>query len=482
MEKGSIRNLDALFHPKSIAIIGASERGFYPARVLQNLLRYKYKGKIFPVNPRRETVQGLKSYPKIVDIEEEVDLAVVVIPRGFTLEILNQCEKKGVKAVIIITAGFGEADEYGKQLKEELAKFTRKSGIIICGPNTAGLASIYDNVVLTARMDPAPVPGNVAFVSQSGALMMALYGNFSDKHVNLSYIISTGNQTDLGVSECIRYLIDDKNTKVIATFIEGLKDVNKFLDAADLALKRRKPIIVLKVGKTKAGATAAITHTGSLTGSDKVYDAVFKQKGIIRVNDVDELVDTAKAFSLLIDNLPKGDELGIISQSGGLASLTADLCEDLGLRLPELCSEIQEELVHIPELLTFGSMRNPADVRGAGTRAEMLPKVIDPFIRDEGFAILLILLSRPAVGDEDIGTVSTIIDISKNAEKPIFVVWVGRKIPDPGSDIDAQPYRILEKGGVPIFYDPQRCLKVIKHLIDYTKFREKRRNPKDDIA
>lgn len=468
-----IRDLEPLFRPKSIAIIGASERGFYPSRVLQNLLRYKYKGKIFPVNPRRETVYGLKSYPKVLDIEEDVDLAVIVVPRGFVLDILNQCAKKDVKGVIIVTAGFGEADEYGKQLQEKIAEFARKAGIIICGPNTAGLANVHDSIVLTARLNPAPFPGNVAFVSQSGALMMAMYGNFRDKDTGLSYIVSTGNQVDLGVSECIKYLVSDKKTKVIATFIEGLKDVNMFLDATDLALERGKPIIVLKVGKTRAGAAAAITHTGSLTGSDAVYDAVFKQKGIIRVEDIDELVDTAKVFSVFIDNLPKGDGLGIVSQSGGLASLTADLCEEMGLNLPELSGKTLKKLVEMDELLTFGSLRNPLDVRGVGTRAAMLRRVTKTLIQDEKFDILVILLSRPAVGNEDAGTASTIIEISKTTKKPVFVVWVGRKIPDPGSNLDAQPYRILEKGSVPVFNNTTSCLKAIKHLIDYAKFRER---------
>jgi len=472
-EVKQVRDLEYLFRPKSIAIVGASESGLYPAGILRNLLRYGYKGKIFPVNPRREVVQGLKSYRKILDIEEDVDLAVIIVPRGFVLDILNQCAMKGVRAVIIITAGFGEADEYGKQLQERIMEFARRSRIIICGPNTAGLANIYDNIVLTHRLDPAPIPGNVAFVSQSGALMTAMYGIFREKDIGLSYLISTGNQADVELSECIMYLVNDKNTRVIAAFIEGLKNVNIFLNAADLALEKGKPIIVLKVGKTRAGAAAALTHTGSLTGSDAVYNAVFKQKGIIRVEDIDELVDTVKVFSLLVDRLPKGEGLGIISQSGGLASLMADLCEDLGLNLPELSDETMKKLVTMDELLTFGSLRNPADVRIGGTTAAMLPRVIEPFIQDERFSILCILLSRPAVGDEDAQTASTIVEISKTTKKPIFVVWVGRRIPDPGSDLDAQPYRILEKGGVPIFYNLKSCLKAVKHLIDYTKFRER---------
>lgn len=466
------RNLDPLLRPKSIAIIGASESGLYPAGILRNLLKYNYEGKIFPVNPNRETVQGIRSYAKILDIQEDIDLAVIIIPRGFVLDILDQCAKKGVRAAIIITAGFGEADEYGKELQKKMGEFAEKTEIMICGPNTAGLANIHDNIALTARLDPPPLRGNVAFASQSGALMMAMYGNFRDKDIGLSFIASTGNQVDVELSEFIRYLIDDDNTKVVATFIEGLKSVETFLETADVALRRGKPIIALKVGKTKAGAAAAITHTGSLTGSDEVYDAVFKQKGIIRVDDIDELMDTAKVFSLFIHEVPKGDGLAIISQSGGLGSLTADLCETLSLNLPELSGDTLNKLVSMDELMTFGSLRNPADVRGEGTRAAALPRVLEPFIQDEKFSYLVILLARPAVGKEDVETASAIIRLSQTVKKPIFVVWVGRKIPDPGSDIDSQPYRILEKGGIPVFYNPGSCLKAIKHLIDYVKFRQ----------
>jgi acyl-CoA synthetase (NDP forming) len=470
------RKLDALFRPKSIAIVGASETGLYPAGVLRNLLRYGYKGRIFPVNPRRETVQGLRSYAKLLDIEEEIDLVLIIVPRGFVLDILDQCAQKGAKSVVIITSGFGEADDYGKQLQQKMAEFAKKTGIIICGPNTAGLANLHDNVILTARLDPAPILGNVAFASQSGALMMAMYGDFRDKEIGLSVIVSTGNQVDLELSECIRGLVEDEKTRVIATYIEGLKDANRFLAAADLAIERGKPIVALKVGKTLAGAAAAMTHTGSLTGSDAVYDAVFKQKGIIRVDDIDELVNTAKVLSLFVDRLPKGDGLAIISQSGGLGSLTADLCGDLGLNLPELSGGTLEKLVSIDELLTFGVLRNPADVRGEGTRAAMLPRVLQPFIDDEKYAYLVILLARPAVGTEDLGTVSTIASISKTTPKPMFVVWVGRTVPDPGSDLDAQPFRVLEKSGVPVFYNPRSCLVAIRHLADYAKFRQRSMN------
>jgi len=470
-------SLEPLLNPQSIAIIGASETGLYPAGVLQNLLSFGYKGKIFPVNPRREIVQGLKSYPKITEIEESVDVAVLVVPRGFTMDVLEQCKEKGVKAVVIISAGFGEADEYGKELQRKLEKFAKETGIRILGPNCAGFANIHEKVTLTLLYDDPKLrpllPGNVAFISQSGAMMMAMYGCFRDKEVGLSFIASTGNQADVEVSDLILYLVDDPRTKVIATFIEGVKDAKRFLEACDRALEKGKPIIVLKVGRTQTGASAAITHTGHLVGSDLVYDAIFKQKGVIRVDDVDELIYTAKVFSTYIDRLPKTEGIGIISQSGGLCSLSADWCGIMGLNLPELSGKTLEEMLNMPDLLSFGILRNPADVRGAGTAPETIERTVDPMLRDEKFGSLIIILGRPMTRGRDADVALAILRISKKADKPILVTWVGKTLPDHGSDIDNTAYRVLEKGSVPLFYNVHDCLKAMKHLISYAKFRER---------
>lgn len=465
------KDLEHLLRPKSIAIIGASERGMYPSGVLENLQRYGYEGRIFPVNPRRETVLGLRSYPKIIDIEEDVDLAVVIVPRGFSIDILQQCAEKGVRGALIISAGFGEADEYGKELQKDLNDFPKETGVRIIGPNCAGFANITDNTVLTLLDGRSTSSGNVAFISQSGAMMIALYGCFRDKEVGLSYVISTGNQVDLEISDFIRYCVDDPNTKVISTFIEGIKDADKFLDTADYALEKGKPIIVLKVGRTEAGAAAAITHTGSIVGADFVYDAIFKQNGMTRVDDLDELVDTAKVFSLFSDYQLEGEGIGILSQSGGMASLAADICFKLGLNLPELSGDTLDEILALDHLLTFGILRNPADVRGAGTQGPTIGKTIEPMIRDEKFANLVILLARPVTRGRDIETAEGIIKITKTTKKPIFVVWTGRKIMDPENSSGLSAYRILETSGVPIFDNCESCFKIIKHLIDYHRFR-----------
>jgi acetyltransferase len=459
-----------LLSPRSIAFIGASNTGGYNAEILRNLRRHGYKGKIFPVNPKYETVQGLKCYSTITDIPEDVDVALIIVPRRIVLDVLQQCAEKRVHGVCIISAGFNETDEYGKDLANQLTNFVKQTGIRIIGPNCMGYANIQDGIVLTT-LEKLIVPGEVAFVSQSGAFMTALYGLFLDKDVGLRYVVSTGNQADLDVSDFISFCVDDPNIKVIAAYIEGVKDGNHFIEVAEHALERGKPIIVLKVGRTDVGKVAAITHTGSITGSDLVFDAVCKQKGIVRVDDVDELVDTTKIFSILIDRLPRGTNIGVLSQSGGLATLTADLCQTYNLNLPAMSPEVLEKLLAMDHLLTFGILRNPADVRGAGTGPATIAKTIQPMLFDKNFDILVILLARSAVADSDVPTASAIMEISQKTEKPIFVIWVGRKIPDPGIDLDTRPHRIIQMNSIPIFDTPESCLKVIKHLGDYAKFR-----------
>lgn len=461
-----------LLTPHSIAFIGASESGGYNAEILRNLRRHGYRGKIYPVNPKYETVQGLPCFSKITDIPENVDIAMIIVPRRIVMEVLQQCAEKGVHGVCIISAGFNETDEYGKALAAQLTQFVEQTGIRIIGPNCLGYANIPDAIVLT-NLEKLVIPGEVAFISQSGAFMMALYGLFLDNDVGLRYIVSTGNQADLDITDFIDYCVDDPNIKVIATYIEGVKDGDRFVQVAEHALERGKPIIALKVGRTDVGQAAAITHTGSITGSDLVFDAVCKQKGIVRVYDVDELVEATKSFSLLSDRLPRGTNLGILSQSGGLATLTADLCQTYDLPLPAMSPEVLAEMLAMDHLLTFGILRNPADVRGAGTGPETIAKTIQPMLRDEHFDVIVILLARSAVADSDVPTSKAIIEISKTTEKPLFVIWVGRKIPDPGVDLNARPHRILLQNRVPTFFTPESCLKVIKHLGTYARLRER---------
>jgi acetyltransferase len=473
MRTEAIKAIDTLFHPSSIAIIGASEKTMYGREILKYLNEFGYSGKVFPINPKRDQILGLKAYPSVGQISDPIDAALIIVGRNYVLSSLRECAEKGIKAVIIITAGFREADDAGKALEEEIEKFARDSGLRICGPNCAGLANIPDGILMTMLREEGRqlLAGKVGFVSQSGALMMALAGTARDKEIGLSYFVSTGNECDLEVSDFIQYMVEDPATSVITAFVEGFKDVHKFIEVADLSLEKKKPIIVLKVGKSDLGRHAAASHTAHLTGSDSAYEALFKQKGVMRAVDTYELFEMVKVFS--VEKFPKGKGVLILTSSGGTGSLTADLCGDLGIHLPDITGSTLDELLGLDGLLTFGSLFNPADIRGQG--AQIIDQVLPPLLKDDNFSVILICLAFSTVGAgtaQDI--VPQIVQMSKTTDKPIVVLWIGRRKME-GIDDRESGFDLLEKNGIPVFEKPLTCLRAIKALIDWTQFQESRR-------
>lgn len=465
--------IESLFHPSSIAIVGASEKTLYGKGILEYLMHFNYAGSIFPINPKRDQILGIKAYPSVIEISEPIDTALIIVGRNYVINSLKECAEKGIKSSIIITAGFQEADEKGKELEKEISIFSQKSGLRICGPNCAGLVNMKDKILMSMLREEGRelLSGNVGFVSQSGALMMTLAGVARDKEIGLSYIVSTGNEADLEVSDFMKYMIEDPDTKVITAFVEGFKDVHKFTQAADLSLKKKKPIIVLKVGRSDLGKDAAASHTAHLTGSDSAYDALFKQKGVIRAIDTEELFEIAKIFSS--GKLPQGDGVAILTSSGGTGSLTADLCGDLGIHLPEISGSTLDELLALEGLLTFGKLANPADVRGQGMG--IIKDVLPPLLKDNKFSIILICLGFSTVGPGLAQEIApNIIELSKTTDKPIVVLWIGRKKKESLTGRECG-FDLLEKNGIPVFDKPLTCLRAIKALIDWTRFQTLRK-------
>lgn len=475
MQTDVIKAIDTLFHPNSIAIIGASEKTMYGREILKYLEHFGYSGKIYPINPKRDNVLGLKAYPSVTEIDESIDTALIIVGRNYILNSLKECAEKGVKSCVIITAGFGEADEEGIALEERMKAFALDSGLRICGPNCAGLANINENVIMTMLREEGRdlLAGKVGFISQSGALMMALSGVARDRGVGLSYLVSTGNECDLEASDFMRYMVQDSSTRVITAFVEGFRNVQNFMEVADLSREEKKPIIVLKVGKSELGKHAAASHTAHLTGSDSAYEALFKQQGVIRAVDTYDLFEMAKIFAA--EKYPKGKGVLILTSSGGTGSLTADLCGDLGIDLPDITGATLDELLSIQGLLTFGKLSNPADIRGQGAR--IIDQVLPPLLRDDQFAVILICLAFSTVGgDTAQEAVPKIIQLAKSTEKPIVVLWIGRRkmegITDRSSGFD-----LLESNGIPVFEKPLTCLRAIKALIEWTQFQESEREP-----
>lgn len=470
--------LDLFFNPRRIAIVGASERGMYPAGILRNLLDHGFGGEIYPVNPNREAVFGLPCYADVTRTPRPVDLAILTVPRHAVLPTLHQCRSAGVPAVLIITAGFAEADEQGRQLQAQLVDFLkqapplpggRKGGVI--GPNCAGLANFPNRVVAT-RLPAPPRPGSVAFVSQSGALMMALYGVFADRHVGLSKLLSLGNQVDVGLAESLAYLAADPQTAVIGAFVEGVREGPAFVDAARQALAAAKPLVLIKVGRTAAGRQAALTHTAALTGSDRVFDAVCRQFGVFRVDDVNELVATVQVMAAVGSRLAWRANIAVVTQSGGLGSLTADLCELAGLHLPPLSDRVQGRLRGLPDILDFGVLGNPTDVRGASVIGPATRETLAPFLEDPGSDVVLLLLAKSAVREQDADTAAAIVEAVQQSDKPLVAVWVGQRYPD-GETGWPLGHRLLTEAGIPLFEQPGEAVRALARAAGYTRFRDR---------
>ena len=473
MQKDIAKAIDSFFHNSSIAIVGASETTMYGKGILEYLQQLGYKGKIIPINPKRDQILGIKAYPSVTKVPDPIDVAVIIVDRKYVLNSLKECAEKGIRSSIVITAGFQESDDEGRELEVKLTKFANETGLRICGPNCAGLANIKDGIVISLLREEGRklLGGNVSFVSQSGALMMALAGVARDKEIGLNYIVSTGNECDLEVSDFIQYMVEDYDTKVITAFVEGFKNVHKFMEVADLALKKKKPIIVLKVGRSELGERAAASHTAHLTGSDSAYNALFKQKGVIRAIDTEDLFEIAKIFSA--GKLPKGNGVVILTSSGGTGSLTADLCGDLGINLPDITGPTLDELFGLEGLLTFGKLENPVDIRGQGMG--IIKKVLPPILKDEKFSIIIICLAFSTVGPGLAQKIAPdVIELSKTTDKPIVVLWIGRKKKEGITGLECG-FDLLEKNGIPVFEKPLTCLRAIKALIDWNQFHASRR-------
>ena len=305
---------------------------------------------IYPVNPNVSEVMGRATYSRLIDIPDSIDLAVIVVRASQVATVLQECIQKGVKAAVIISAGFAEAGQEGRINQEAIRQLARRHGLLVCGPNCIGIANLLDHVMIHSFSHISyfePWPGNIGLVSQSGALGFATLSQALDRGISFSYLISCGNEAALESIDYIRYLIREPNTRVMCCFLEGFKEARRFLKVADEAIEAGKPIIAVKVGRSELGSRQAISHTGSLTGRDDIYQAVFTQKGVIRVLDPDDLFEVASIFSRC--PVPKGEGLAIVTTSGGMGSLLADKCGVYGLQLPPLSDKIhiQDEKIRL---------------------------------------------------------------------------------------------------------------------------------------
>src|SRR5665213_1706078 len=446
--------LEFFFHPKNVAVIGATEKeGSVGRSMLVNLTKNAFSGKVFPINPVRETILGIKAYPNIATAPEPVDLAIIVTPAKTVPGLVEECVKAGVKAVIIISAGFKEVGPEGAELERQILEKAKSANMRLIGPNCLGLMNPVSGLNATFAADMA-LPGNVAFISQSGALITAVLDWSLQEKVGFSSIISLGSMLDVNWGDMINYLGNDPHTHSIVIYMEAIGDARAFLSAArEVALT--KPIILIKAGRTEASAKAASSHTGSLAGSDEVLRAAFSRCGIMVVDHISHLFYAADTLSK--QPRPKGPRLCIVTNAGGPGVLTSDALIESGGQLAELAPEtIQTLSTFLP---AAWSHANPVDVLGDAD-ASRFAKTLEQVVKDPHNDGVLVLLT-PQDMTTPTETAKDVAVYNKLGDRPLLASWMGGSTVNEGREI-------LSNAGIPSYPFPDTACRMFNYMWRYS--------------
>ncbi len=446
-------NLEKIFAPKRIAVIGASDRqGSVGYTLMKNLVGSGFHGVIYPVNPKHESVLGIEAYPSVKQIPRQIDLAIIATPAPTVPELVKECAEAGIKGIIVISAGFKEIGEQGRKLEQEILQVAGSQNIRIIGPNCLGVIvpRIGMNASFAGKMPPE---GQIAFISQSGALGTAILDWAVEEEVGLSYFVSIGDMLDVDFGDLIDYFGTDPRTESIILYIESLTNVRKFMSAAR-AFARTKPIIAVKSGRFAESAKAAASHTGALAGEDIVYDAAFQRAGIVRVEEIEDLFNCAEILAK--QRNPKGPRLAIITNAGGPGVMATDALIKYGGKLAELSAGTLEELNKT--LPPFWSHGNPVDVLGDAP-PERFARTLQIVLRDEGVDGVLVILTPQAMTDST-GTAQLIAEVAQGARKPVLAAWMG------GPSV-REGVNLLNKKGIPTYASPEQAVKTFMYMYSY---------------
>ncbi|CAA9451086.1 MAG: Acetyl-CoA synthetase (ADP-forming) alpha and beta chains, putative [uncultured Rubrobacteraceae bacterium] len=446
--------LDSIFSPETVALIGATDKvGSVGRTVMRNLIGSPFGGTVYPVNPNRSNVLGIKAYSSISEIPEQIDLAVIVSPAPTVPDIMRECAEAGVRGAIVISAGFKEAGEEGEELERQVLEEARRGRMRVVGPNCLGVMSPVSGLNATFAGGMA-LPGNVAFLSQSGALCTAILDWSMRENVGFSHFVSVGSMLDVGWGDLIYYLGDDRNTKSIIVYMESIGDARSFLSAArEVALT--KPVIVIKAGRTEEASQAAASHTGSLAGSDEVLNAAFRRSGVVRVDDISDLFHMAEVLAK--QPRPKGPKLTVVTNAGGPGVLATDSLVTGGGELARLSPETIENLNNF--LPAPWSHANPVDVLGdAGP--ERYEKAVEVAVQDPESDGLLVVLTPQDMTDPT-ATAEQLTRYAKTRGKPVLASWMG------GPAV-AEGESILNRAGIPTFDYPDTAARIFAHMWRYT--------------
>ncbi len=452
-----MKNIGSLFQPKAVAVIGASSKpGKVGNIVVKNLISSHYQGEIYPINPKEEFIEGLKNYHSVLDVPGEIDLVVVSIPAQAVVEAVQECVEKHVKNMIILTAGFKEIGGEGARLEREIVEIAREGGMNILGPNVIGSIDTMSPINASfAQM--MPHQGNIAFISQSGAMLVAILDWSISVGLGFSKTISIGNKADISEIDLIEYLGEDPDTKVILCYLESISNGDEFLRVVS-EVSKKKPIVILKSGSSSAGAKAASSHTGALAGSDLAYDLAFEQTGVIRAHTMTELFDLGLAFSKL--PLPKGDRVAVITNAGGGGVVTADAVEKLGLKMAVLSDETINNLKGL--LPGEANVTNPIDVLGDAPPERY--KIALEEVSKDGGVDAIIAMTCPTASAQPVPITEEVIRFSKeNKDIPVFPVNMG------GVTFDKANEMLMDEN-LPIYTFPEIPVEILEKMSKYTAY------------
>ena len=477
------RDLTPLMTPKSVAIIGASQRSSSALnresrgnRVIRNLKNFGYPGRIVTVNPKYNEVMDCPCYPDIAAIPEPVDCVVLAVPNRHVPDLLESAAASGVRAAVVFSAGFAEIGGEGKERQARLEALSQERGFLICGPNCYGVLNVHGKAPLFASaIPPGFLAGSVALISQSGGLSTTIANALMlNRRVGLSHIVSCGNQAGATVEEYFNYFVEDENTRVIAAFVEGFKQPQKLLAVARKAAARNKPIIVLKGGRSEVSQRAAATHSGSVAGSAEIFDAAFHQGGIVSVRSLNELIDTVSIFSCdgFMKKYKGGRRIGVLSGSGGECTLVSDAAANVGLEVPELTEATKSQLQQA--VADFGNMNNPLDGTGAMYDDEKIfPRLLQALIDDAKIDIVTINLEANDPRPKELKSGNRFSAATEKAatssKKPIacFSSIVG-------GPVDPEILLPLREAGVPLMEGAECAAAAIRDLAEYFEFQKTR--------
>ena len=453
-----MKGLEYIFKPQSIAVIGATPiKGKIGHELLANLISYEFNGTVFPVNPGRSVIHSIKSYPDVCEIPDEVDCAVIVVPRDRVLKAVDQCGKKGVRGLIVISAGFRETGHVGAKLEEKLLEKVSKYNMRMIGPNSFGVINACPDVRMDATFSRnRPLCGKIGFVSQSGAMGEAIMGLAAKMNLGFSLFVSVGNKANVNSIHVLEYLGNDPETEVILLYLEDLGNPRDFANMIR-SITRKKPVVAMKAGTTAKGMKAASSHTGALAGSDVSVDALFEQTGIIRVGSLQQMFDIASLFARM--PVAKSNKVGVVSNAGGAAIIATDSLINFGMKLPDYSSATQKKIKEV--MPPDAAIGNPLDLVGGAGEKEF-DHALRAVFRDKKIDAVFAIFVPPITVNEE-AVADTIVNVIKKQTKPLVACFMGVGLQSKGLDI-------LRENNIPNFIFPESAARALSNADKYRRW------------